>query len=275
MRTTTRILLPGLMIAAAGSAGASDLSALLECRAPESMAAAPQTIVGLGSSGGFDCRVHERDRQTAVYCTGAGKATAFGRPVKEFNVIHGADGSKMVQVAFNDSPATLEPALAQARQGAGGAGPLMTAEVGQREDGVAEVRCRIEGDRGATGSIAGTLDFRGVSPVPPMRVCAAPVRSPEQPQCVQTRAGEASYVIESLPPGEYYVTSYALEGNPGKLFGVFSSSLQKCADGDAHCASQQLQRVTVYPGDVRSGVDPTTLMSTLPSPLRAASIASR
>ena len=274
MRTSTRIVLPALLLAA-GGASASDLAALLECRAPEAMAAAPQTIVGLGSSGGFDCRVHERDRQTAVYCTGAGRATAFGRPVKEFNVIHAADGGKLLQVAFNDAPATLEPALAHARQGAGGSGPLMTAEVGTREDGVAEIRCRVEGHRGSTGSIAGTLDFRGVTPVPPMRVCAAPVRTPEQPQCVQTVAGESSYVIESLPPGEYYVTSYALEGNPGRLFGVFSSSLQKCADGDANCASQQLQRVTVYPGDVRSGVDPTTLMSTLPSPLRSASMASR
>lgn len=274
MRKTTCLLFPGLLLAA-GGVSASDLTALLECRAPEAMASAPQGIVSLGSSGGFDCRVHERDRQTAVYCTGAGQATAFGRKVKEFNVIHGADGGKLLQVAFNDSPATLEPALAQARQGAGAAGPLMTAEVGTREDGVAEIRCRIDGHRGSTGSIAGTLDFRGVTPVPPMRVCAAPVRTPEQPQCVQTAAGESSYLIESLPPGEYYVTSYALEKNPDRLFGVFSSSLQKCADGDANCASQQLQRVTVYPGDVRSGVDPSTLMSSLPSPLRSAAMASR
>jgi hypothetical protein len=253
---------------------AGDLTTVLECRDTAMLTAEPAMFADLGRSAGFDCRLHERQRESTVYCTGSGAATAFGSTVKEFNRVRTADGRTLLSVAFTQPPSRIEPLVARARSGlADTPSALSTAVVDQREDGVAELRCNIGGTGDGSGAIAGNLDFRGVEPLPAMRVCAAPVRTPDHPRCVETSIGQRDYLIEGLASGDYYVTAFALNNNPNRLFGVYTSSLQPCPAGASNCADQRLQRVTVFPGDVRSGIDPSTLMSELPSPLRTGSIA--
>lgn len=259
------------LTAVAAQAGAADLGQLLECRDAASIAGDVNAVTAAGSAAGYDCRVHERERETAAYCTGAGRGSAFGQPVKEFNLIHGADGGAMLQVVFNSSPSRISPLVAGAQAGAGQ--PLANAEVGTREDGVAELRCRIAGTRGTTGAIAGTLSFRDAVPLPAMRVCAASRRDPGRPVCAQTSTGQSDYLIEGLPAGEYYVTAYPLENNPYRLFMLYTSSMQPCPPDDETCVGNRLQPVKVFAGDVRSGIDPETLTAELPSPLQPMAMA--
>lgn len=276
MRKSLGLTATGMaLVMAFSSVGASDLSPLLECRTTEVLMNDPSAFAQQGRAAGFDCRLHEQQRQTMVYCTGAGVASAFGMPVKEFNLAKDSDGSGILSVAFNEPPSRLQPLLDKARDSTIGdvGSPLSTAVIDEREDGVAELRCSIGGRGDGVGAIAGTLDFRGMQPIPGMRVCAAPVRNPDTPHCVQTVSGQTDYLIERLPKGDYYVTAFALDGNPNRLFGVYTSSLQACPAGALNCADQRLQRVTVFAGDVRSGIDPNTLMSDLPSPLRSSTAA--
>lgn len=252
----------------------NDLGQLLECRNHALLTAEPSTIVALGSSHGYDCRVRERERSRSVDCTGAGRGIAFDQRVHEFNLTRQANGGAVLAVAFSSATAALAPRVEREKTLASGQ-PLAEARIEQREDGVAELLCRVAGTRGDVGSIAGQLDFRGVQPIPAMRVCAAPLLAPERPQCVQTATGADEYLIEQLAAGDYYVTAYALENNPKRLFGAYTSTLRRCGDPIRACAEQRLQRVTVYPGDVRTGIDPRTLLPELPDPLRRTSLSTR
>jgi len=273
MRSSSTFAATIALLSAGVDANAADLSAALECRSRPFLSSHPSSLAEQGRAAGFDCRLHERQRQTTVYCTGGGKASAFGVPVKEFNLAQDADGGAILSVAFHEPPSRLQPQLDRARSGLEATAPLASAMIEEREDGVAELRCAISGHGNGVGAIAGRLDFRGVRPLPAMRVCAAPVRKPESPHCVQTASGQADYLIEQLPKGDYYVTAFALEGNPNRLFGVYTSSLSGCTAGATNCPGQRLQRVTVFAGDVRSGIDPDNLMSELPSPLRSTATA--
>lgn len=251
------------------AASAQDLTAMLECRDPGAFDIESDALARTGQSHGFDCRTYRRERETSMECSGHGRATAFGEAVREYSVARRADGSVKLSVAFTQPPDRIERAVAASRASAPAGSPLSTSSVGQREDGIGELQCSTAGKRASTGSIAGQLDFRGVAPVPPMRVCAAPVADTRQPTCVQTRLGQGEYLIENVPSGDYYVTAFALESNPNRLFGVYTSSLKSCPDGQSTCP-ERLQRITVHPGDVRSGIDPDTLMEQLPAPLRSA-----
>ena len=251
------------------AAQASELSRVLECRDAAALTTASDAVLGLGRDAGMDCRTDEHQRRTTVYCTG-GRATAFAQAVKEFNLVRDTRGGATLQVAFTGSPGRLTPVLERERSAADAGQPLSQASWDQREDGVAELHCTVQGAGSGFGAISGRLDFRGVEPLPAMRVCAAPVRAPQTPSCVETRSGESSYLIENLEPGDYYVTSFALQHNPNRLFGIFSTRLTDCPDGDPACVGRRLQPVSVYADDVRDGIDPDTLLERLPSPLRAA-----
>lgn len=269
MRNGIGLITTGALLMFGQGAGiAADLSAVLECRDAAALGVDAPAFASYGRDAGFDCRLHERQRESTVYCTGAGRATAFGASVKEFNRARAADGRTTLSVAFTEPPSRLEPRVRRAREEASSS-MLATAVVDEREDGVAELRCSVGGSSHTTGAIAGTLDFRGVEPLPAMRVCAAPVRAPQSPQCVQTVTGQRDYRIEGLPAGDYYVTAFALENNPNRLFGVYTSPLSNCPEGATDCAGERLQRIPVFPGEVRDGVDPATLMRELPSPLRS------
>ena len=76
------------------------------------------------------------------------------------------------------------------------------------------------------------------------------------------------YRLEDLPAGDYYLTAFALENNPHRLFGVYAEPLHDCAPGDSRCASTRLQKIQVHPGENRTGIDPDTLLPELPPPLR-------
>lgn len=108
---------------------------------------------------------------------------ALGLDVKEFERIDQPDGGARLAVAFRAAPDRVRQALAAVP-----AQPGLRAgtEVGEREDGVGGLRCHLRGSGAGTGSIAGSLSFRGVEPLPAMRVCAAPastriVRSASRP----------------------------------------------------------------------------------------------
>ena len=270
MSPSTARLAAIVVLGVTGPTVAADLSAVLECRDVTAIAADAATFAAYGRASGFDCRMHDRDRESMVYCTGAGSATAFGETVKEFNRVHAADGQRTLQVVFDKPPSAIEAIVAGARNAPGASEALSLSSVTEREDGVAELRCAIGGSGERTGSIAGTLDFRGVEPVPAMRVCAAAVRDPDRPTCVETTDGQRDYQIGRLEPGDYYVTAFALHNNPNRLFGVFTSADQDCPAQSVDCVGR-LGRVAVFPGDVRGGINPSTLMARLPSPLRTES----
>lgn len=254
-----------------GSVLADDLTPLLECRDASVFHAVDAHLAEAARAQGFVCREYRRQRETSLECSAGGRAMAFGRSVKEFLHVHSADGATTLSVVFNDPPNRIETLLAKARETTPGNTLLATARVDEREDGVAELRCTVPGSRSATGSLAGRLDFRGVQPIPAMRVCAAPIENVRKPHCVETAPGRGDYLIENLPAGDYYVTAFALEKNPNRLFGAYTSTLARCRSTSANgVCPDQLQPVTVFPDDVRSGVDPVTLMRELPYPLRTA-----
>ncbi len=267
-QTQSSLLL--LLISAAAlpvTAQTSELSRVLECRDAAALTASAADVLHLARGAGMACRSDEHRRETTLNCTG-GRASAFGQPVKEFNLVRGTDGAATLQIVFTSTPGRMTPLLERERAAAVEGQPLSRAEWGQREDGVAELRCNITGTGSGLGSISGRLDFRGVEPMPAMRVCAAPVRAPQTPTCIDTGSGDGGYVIENLDPGDYYVTSFATENNPNRLFGIYSSRLADCPDGDSGCVGRRLQPVTVYAGEVRTDIDLDTLLQHLPPPLR-------
>lgn len=265
-------LLAAIPIGFLGSTNVSaqDLQALLECRSETALTSGIETLMHNRRVGSYDCRTHELDRQVTVYCTGSGNATAFGHSVREFNLVREPDGATVLSVAFRAGPSRLEHALKQAQSMASGPAPIATANVEPREDGVAELRCVVPGSGGNRGAIAGSLDFRGMQPIPPMRVCAAPVRDTRRPYCVETADGQLEYRIENLPTGDYYVTAFPLQNNPHRLIGVYSRPMKTCSSTDAYgrCENQHLQQVTVFSGDVRQGINPDAWLADVPLSLQ-------
>lgn len=262
----TPALLGALLLAAAAPVQAVALESLLACADLPALATAPAQVEAAAAGHGLDCRHREGPRRHSLHCQG-GSLQVLGSRVQEFTLSQTGDGGATLSVALSGSPEQVEAALARS-QPATEAGPPGQRGVGLREDGVAELHCRLPGALGDTGSIAGRLDFRGVEPVPAMRVCAAPVAAPEAPICLQTRRGDRHYRLEDLPAGDYYLTAFALENNPNRLFGVHAQPLHDCALGDSRCASTRLQKIQVHPGENRTGIDPDTLLPELPPPLR-------
>lgn len=244
---------------------AGDLERLLACEDVAALAQGHEPLATAATASGFACREQRSAlRQTSLACAG-GSARVFGASVREFELARQPDGGSILSVVLNSTPSALRPRL-DARLSADADADAVI-ELDTREDGRAEVRCTLAGERPPFGAIAGTLDFRGQQPLPAMRVCATPVTRHGPPTCVQTRTGQHDYLIEDLPAGDYYLTAFATESNPNRLFGVYSSPITDCGSGAA-CERQRLQPVTVVPGDVRSGINPDTLLPRLPAFLR-------
>lgn len=268
-----------LMLAAAAGAGATAASAqdasladVLECRDNASLALAMGAVTTLAEGQAMRCRRLDSRRGAAASCTAPATARAFGHRIGEFTLADDGRGGRLLAVAFTEPPARLTAAIERARSAAAVDSPLRNAELGEREDGVAELRCAQSGAGVGTGAIAGTLDFRGMQPVPAMRVCAAPVQRVDSPQCVQTGAGATRFRIDALAPGDYYVTAYPLSDNPNRLIAAYARPVPGCTVG---ACPERLQQVAVAPGQVRDGVDPLTLLPGLPAALRASASGDR
>ncbi|MCK9489724.1 MAG: hypothetical protein M0Q42_10085 [Xanthomonadales bacterium] len=264
--TSAPLLLAALMLAPAAPAMAVSLQPLLACQDSQALSADPAQIAAAAADLGFTCQHRDSPRRHSLHCTG-GNTQVLGSRVQEFTLSQTRDGGATLSVALAGRPADVQARLAQSQTDPAQEFPG-SREVGLREDGIAELNCQRSGAHGSTGAIAGTLDFRGVQPVPAMRVCAAPVSTPETPICMQTRRGDRHYRLEDLPAGSYYLTAFALENNPNRLFAVHAQPLRDCAPGDSACTPARLQKIEVHPGERHDNIDPDTLLPDLPPPLR-------
>jgi hypothetical protein len=229
-------------------------------------------VMALAEGHGLRCRRLDGRRGESASCMASGATRAFGHRVGEFTLADDGQGRRLLAVAFTEPPARVAAAIERARSAAAADSPLRSAELGEREDGVAELRCAQAGIDHATGAIAGALDFRGMQPVPAMRVCAAPVQRVDRPLCLQTSPGATRYRIDDLAPGEYYVTAYPLSDNPNRLIAAYARPLPGCS---GRTCPERLQPVPVSPGQLRDGVDPLALLPGLPATLRASATAGR
>lgn len=247
-------------------AGAAELDALLGC-SPAAPAGSAQDTRARAEAAGWQCRELASLSGDTLQCTPPRGARALGLEIKEFERVDRADGGALVTVAFRAPPERLRAAVAAA----GSPGGLREgARVGEREDGVGELSCPLSGTGQGAGSIAGTLSFRGVEPLPAMRVCAAPRIDPARPVCVETATGQSGYRIGTLPPGEYYVTAFPLEGNPARLFAAHTRPMTAAACAtfrQGSCPDEQLVPVAVRAGHDVVGIDPSSLLASLPPPL--------
>lgn len=259
-------LVGALLLSAAGPALAGSLQSLLECRDSQALTAEPAVIAALAADQGLECQHREGTHRYSLHCQG-GRLQVLGSRVQEFTLNQTRDGGATLSVALAAQPADIQARLERS-QAVPDQQPAGNREVGLREDGIAELHCQVPGAHGDTGAIAGQLDFRGVEPVPAMRVCAAPVSAPDAPICLHTRQGDRHYRIEDLPAGSYYLTAFALENNPNRLFGVHAQPLRDCAPGDSSCTSTRLQKIDLHPGESRDHINPDTLLPDLPPPLR-------
>lgn len=271
-RRSALTLAVGLAGATAAAAQDASLATLLECRDGASLGLPMAAVVVLAEDRGFRCRRLDRRRGESASCMASGTVRAFGHRVGEFTLADDGQGGRLLAVAFGDPPARVAAAIERARSSAATGSPLHGADLGEREDGVAELRCAQAGAGVATGAIAGALDFRGMQPVPAMRVCAAPVQRVDRPHCLQTSPGATRYRIDALAPGEYYVTAFPLSGNPNRLIAAYARPLPGCS---GRACPERLQAVTVSPGQQRDGVDPLALLPGLPATLRGSAAAGR
>jgi hypothetical protein len=278
MTTTTRRLQAFAIAAAAlaGSAAApaqeAGLAAVVECRDAASLAGSLDRVSALAQAAGLQCRRLDAHSGPSLTCTGTGAVNAFGHRIGEFTLAQDGRGTRVLSVAFTEAPARVRPALERAQANAGVDSPLREGRIGEREDGVAELQCTLAGPSVAAGAIAGALDFRGMQPVPAMRVCAARVDRVDRPHCVQTTAGSTRFRIDALTPGDYYVTAYPLHNNPHGLIAAYARPLPGCR---AATCPERLQAVPVGPGQSRDGIDPLTLLPGLPAALRSSATGGR
>lgn len=107
---------------------------------------------------------------------------------------------------------------------------------------------------GANGAISGTLMYPA-SGIPALRIVAFRVDSGAYYH-VDTSLGQATYLLDQLPPGTYHVVAYPLPGGgfaggpPGGYSQMVPCGLQ------AACTDHSLVDVVVSPGHVTGGVDP-------------------
>ncbi|MBX3724682.1 MAG: hypothetical protein KF823_02045 [Xanthomonadales bacterium] len=250
--------------ASAAQAGDDPLTDLLGCSASAQVGTS-QATRSLAEAAGWHCREMQSLAGNTLQCSPARGGRALGLEIKEFERVDQADGGAWLSVAFRSNPERVRQAVAGAPAQPG---LLPGTEVGDREDGVGELRCSLRGVPGqASGSISGSLSFRGVEPLPAMRVCAAPRRNPGEPICIETLTGQFDYRIGPLPAGEYYVTAFPLADNPNRLIAAHTRSMASCASPPSECPQQQLAVVAVAAGRQVVGIDPQSLLEGLPPPL--------
>lgn len=109
---------------------------------------------------------------------------------------------------------------------------------------------------GLVGSIAGTLAYPAES-IPAMAVIAFHVGgAPTDYYYVITAAGQSSYQLDNLPPGQYTVVAYSMGGGAFPI-GVAGGYTQAVPCGlSVDCVDHSLIVVTVNAGLVTGGVEP-------------------
>lgn len=234
---------------------------LLECRSRTALATDLESVAALAESERFTCRHVNTVHQRSLTCHSEHRVTAFSAPVKEFTLSHAGGGAVSLSVALAAPTSRIERALANRDPDAAPDEIL----VEQREDGAAELRCRLDGVADNNASISGNLSFRGVSPLPAMRVCAAPVNDPAHPRCINSLEGDRHYRVVDLPAGRYFLTAFPLANNPNRLFVVHAPDNNHCVDGHAGCATTRLQAVDVQAGQAREGINLDTVLRELPA----------
>ena len=103
----------------------------------------------------------------------------------------------------------------------------------------------------AGGRIEGVIRYPAHA-VPAMRVCAlstAPTREPHR--CTTTRAGDDTYRIDGLPPGDYQVFADVATG-----LHRIGGHMQQVQCIRAPCPDQP-KSITVTPGATQGGIDLT------------------
>ncbi len=271
VRSSTAWWLPALLLATAlptsaidraDAAPPFDLAALLECRSGDQLATALESVSGEAEARGFSCRTVSTPHRHSLTCTSERRFTILGAAVREFTLSQPGDGSASLAVALSAATARIEKALAERQTVEPAAGVI---SVDQREDGAAELRCQRAASASHDGAISGRLSFRGVEPLPAMRVCAAATTDPANPTCVNSQPGDRQYRVSGLAGGRYFLTAFPLSGNPNRLFVVHATGRSGCADGDPRCATARLQPVELRAGQHRDGIDLETLLPQLPA----------
>lgn len=63
------------------------------------------------------------------------------------------------------------------------------------------------------------------------------------------------------------MTAFPLADNPNRLIAAHTRPLAACAPGQAECAGEQLAVVAVVAGGEVPGIDPGSVLASLPPPL--------
>ena len=253
---------PTLAVDGADAEPPLDLTALLECRSGNQLATPLEVVAGEAEARGFSCRTVSTPHRHSLTCTSERRFTVMAAAVREFTLSQPGDDSASLAVALSAPTARIEKALADRHAtAASGDG----ASVDEREDGAAELRCQRAASASHEGSISGRLSFRGVEPLPAMRVCAAATTDLENPTCVNTQPGDRQYRIAGLAGGRYLLTAFPLSSNPNRLFVVHATGRSGCVDDSPGCATTRLQPVDLRAGQQRDGIDLETLLPQLPA----------
>lgn len=273
------------LAAAQAQAAPTELARLLECTDP---AALQQDWDALATRLTADatCAAHRFAGGRELECRPHAAVSAYGLPVGEFSLREGAAGQRELRGVFKAAMSRLR-SNAEATHGAafqsqddGGAllalGGGRRLRLDQREDGASELACAVPGTReadarragadAAHGAIAGRLAFP-TSPLPPMRVCAVPadLGSSAGGWCALTAEGEWSFLIGSIPPGEYVVLAWPQRDNPNHYVLGHAAPLQDCVPNEPLCAGGALTRVYLHAGEVLHGIDATLVFTDLPA----------
>lgn len=240
---------------------AFDLAGLLDCRSIPQLATSLETVASAAEGHGFACRSISTAHRNSLTCTSERRFSVIGAPVKEFTLSQPGDGSASLAVALNAPTARIEKALADRQTEASDD----AIGVDQREDGAAELRCQLLASSDHTGSISGRLSFRGVEPLPAMRVCAAATNDPENPVCMNSQSGDRQYRVTGLAGGHYFLTAFPLSNNPNRVFVVHAAGRSGCVDSDPACTTTRLQPVELRANEHRDGIDLETLLPQLPA----------
>lgn len=259
---------------------ATDLERVLSCNDWAIIATQPERLrATLQSMPGVSCESKISRDGEMLECRSEKPVTAFGQPVREFSV--GRVNRNMYRLRYV-LPVPLEQVRAVIEQEVGArfepdvklgyllklpGVPERSYRLDLREDGVAEVICRVRipnvssaaqaTDADAEhGAVTGVIAFPAAR-LPPMRVCAVPTdrNRSAQRRCELTAPGQVEYAIGDLPAGEYYLLAYPQRDNPNGWIMGHADRLGDCGEGRPDCAGALLKRIFVRGDQVIESVD--------------------
>jgi len=234
------------------------------------------------------CRSHRRAGAIDLQCEPRAPLTLFGLAVREFSLHDSAARGAVATSVFRASLPALRDAVQKHTRSLvepEGAeyyrltlGNGLSLRLGEREDGAAELACetapantqqrRRDGVDANHGAVSGKVGFPQ-RPLPPMLVCAVPLR-PREPGswCVITAENLPSFHIGTIPAGEYYLLAWPRGANPNRLVAAHARTLQEdCPPARNGCASGLLQSVWIGAGSVLPGINLDQVFTELPGNL--------